>query len=119
MKAALNGVPQLSTDDGWWAEGFDGANGWSLAAPATDIDETESREWFAHGLYALIETEVVPDFYERNPAGIPLRWVHTMKHALRTSGMHFTARRMLEDYVRKFYVPSIRGHEPPDEPPTA
>jgi starch phosphorylase len=119
MKAALNGVPQLSTMDGWWAEGFDGANGWSLAAPAPDVEQSETREGLAHGLYALLEREVVPSFYERNPAGIPARWVHMMKHALRAAGTHFTARRMLIDYVRKYYVPSMRGHEPPDEPPTA
>ena len=118
MKAALNGVPQLSTMDGWWAEGFDGANGWSLAAPAPDVDQGEAREALAHGLYALLEREIVPAFYERNQAGLPGRWVHFMKHAIRAAGAHFTARRMLMEYVRKFYVPSMRGHEPPDEPPT-
>ncbi len=119
MKAALNAVPQLSTMDGWWAEGFDGANGWSLATPDPDMEQTESRENLAHGLYALLERDVVPAFYTRNHAGIPERWVHMMKHALRAAGAHFSARRMLIEYVQKCYVPSMRGHEPPDEPPTA
>ncbi|MHB1312020.1 MAG: alpha-glucan family phosphorylase [Gemmatimonadaceae bacterium] len=119
MKAALNGVPQLSTMDGWWAEGFDGANGWSLAAPSPEVEQSETREGLAHALYALLEGDVVPDYYERNAEGIPLRWLHMMKHSLRAAGAHFTARRMLMEYVRKFYIPSIQGHEPPDEPPTA
>ena len=116
MKAALNGVPQLSTLDGWWAEGYDGPNGWAIpAAPAgQDVDAADAEQ-----LYRLLETEVVPLFYDRDAAGVPRRWVETMKHALRTAGARFTAQRMVREYFTEYYLPVMRGEVPADDPPTA
>ena len=115
MKAALNGVPQLSTIDGWWEEGFDGTNGWAI--PAATSDETADAETANH-LYTLLETEVVPRFYDRAD-GIPPAWANMMKNAMRVAGQKFTARRMVEEYVGKYYVPSMNGDATPDDPPTA
>ncbi|HMF87654.1 MAG TPA: alpha-glucan family phosphorylase, partial [Gemmatimonadaceae bacterium] len=114
MKAALNGVPQLSTIDGWWEEGFDGTNGWAI--PAATSDETADAETADH-LYSLLEKEVIPRFYERTN-GIPLDWVKMMKNAMRVAGQQFAARRMLEEYVEQYYVPSMTGAATPDDPPT-
>ena len=114
MKAALNGVPQLSTIDGWWEEGYDGTNGWAIP-PATS-DATADAETANH-LYSLLEKEVIPRFYDR-ANGIPPAWVGMMKNAMRVAGEHFTARRMLEEYVGKYYVPSMMEAETPDDPPT-
>src|SRR5881392_3645362 len=116
MKAALNGVPQLSTLDGWWAEGYDGPNGWAIPpAPAgQDVDAADAEQ-----LYRLLETEVVPRFYERDAGGVPRRWVETMKHALRAAGARFTAQRMVREYVTEYYLPAMRGEPPADDPPTA
>ncbi len=116
MKAALNGVPQLSTMDGWWAEGFTGNNGWAipLAGAEDDPDDHDLER-----LFAILEQEVVPRFYDRDARGIPVAWVSTMKHAIRTAGAGFTARRMMLDYVRDYYIPAASGMLPGDDPPTA
>ncbi|HXL09794.1 MAG TPA: alpha-glucan family phosphorylase, partial [Gemmatimonadales bacterium] len=116
IKAALNGVPQLGTLDGWWAEGYDGRNGWAIpAAPdGTDADAADAEQ-----LYRLLEEEVVPLFYDRDARDVPLGWVDKMKHALRVAGRHFTAQRMVRQYVTEYYVPAIKGQLPGDDPPTA
>jgi starch phosphorylase len=115
MKAALNGVPQLSTIDGWWEEGFEGTNGWAIP-PEVDGEDGAAT---ADRLYALLEEEVVPRFYTRDAHGLPRRWLGTMKHAMRVAGQQFTARRMLEQYARAYYAPAILGDNLPDDPPTA
>ena len=114
MKAALNGVPQLSTIDGWWEEAFDGSNGWALGEAGVVDDDAET----ADRLYTLLETEVVPRYYTRDEHGLPRRWIAMMKRAIREAGLHFTAHRMVQDYARDFYVPSIMGTGAADDPPT-
>jgi starch phosphorylase len=114
MKAALNGVPQLSTLDGWWEEGATGRNGWTipLADPDGDVDEAD-----AEALYQLLENEVVPMWYDRDDGGIPQAWVQRMKESIRVAGRRFTSRRMLQDYTAQYYAPILR-HEPfSDDPP--
>src|SRR5213592_2162359 len=116
MKAALNGVPQLSTLDGWWAEGYDGSNGWAIPGvpEGADADAADAEQ-----LYRLLEDEVVPLFYTRDARDVPLGWMEKMKHALCVAGQRFSARRMLRQYVTEHYVPAIRGQLPGDDPPTA
>jgi glycogen phosphorylase len=116
MKAGLNGVPQLSTLDGWWAEGFDGGNGWAIpaAAPGEDGDAADAER-----LYRLLEEQVVPLYYARDARGIPIYWTEKMKGALRAAGLRFTAKRMVREYVTKYYVPAMRHELSPDDPPTA
>ena len=70
-------------------------------------------------LYVLLERHVVPLFYDRNEDGVPVGFVQKMKHALRVSGSFFTARRMLQEYVTKYYVPAVGGDTTGDDPPTA
>ena len=118
MKAALNGVPQLSTVDGWWEEGFNGHNGWAIA-PLPGDRTADDDAGAADQLYELLETEVVPLYYTRDASDLPQRWIHVMRHALRSAGQHFTSRRMLMEYVRDYYVPSMRGETTADEAPTA
>jgi glycogen phosphorylase len=115
MKAAMNGVPQLSTIDGWWEEGYEGNNGWAIE-PEVDDDAGENT---ANRLYELLEQEVVPRFYDRDKNELPRRWLTTMKHAIRVAGQQFTARRMVEQYARAYYAPSILGDSLPDDPPLA
>jgi starch phosphorylase len=116
MKAALNGLPQLSTLDGWWHEGYDGHNGWAIPPESS---RQLPDDWDADQLYQLLETEVVPLFYERDERGIPRGWTDRMKHALRAAGQRFTARRMVKDYVRQSYAAAMRGDTTGDDPPTA
>jgi glycogen phosphorylase len=116
MKAALNGVPQLSTLDGWWHEGYDGMNGWAIPPEAS---RQAPDDWDSEHLYELLEKEVVPLFYSRDERSIPCGWTERMKHALRASGLRFTARRMLRDYVTRCYTAAMRGDSSGDDPPTA
>jgi len=114
MKAGLNGVPQLSTLDGWWSEGYDGSNGWAIPPGPPPGDDAADAEQ----LYRLLEHEVVPLFYDRDAQGVPHGWVKKMKHAMHIAGARFTAQRMVRQYLTEYYVPAIRG-QMPDDPPTA
>ena len=75
MKACMNGVPQLSIGDGWWAEGYNGRNGWLIDGQATGSDEGATDHADADALYRLLEGEIVPAFYDRDDRHIPRRWV--------------------------------------------
>ena len=102
MKAAVNGGLQLSVLDGWWAEGYDGANGWALSGDV-DPDEVAQDTDHAAELYRLLESEVVPEFYERDEAGIPQAWTARIKRSMRTLIPRFSATRMLSDYEERVY----------------
>ena len=119
MKAALNAVPQLATLDGWWAEGFEGENGWALplAEPGVDDDEDEDAEDL-RALFELLEREVVPLYYDRDERGLPTGWIRKMKHALRVAGARFTTGRMVQEYARDYYAPALRGELDGDDRPT-
>jgi len=116
MKAGLNAVPQLSTLDGWWQEGYDGLSGWAIS-PAGETEDADATD--ASQFYRLLEEQLIPLYYTRNPAGVPLGWVDRMRHALRLAGSRFTARRMVETYVQQHYTPAMRGDSSGDDPPTA
>jgi starch phosphorylase len=108
QKAAANGVPNLSVLDGWWAEGYNGANGWAIA-PAQGYDDHDRQDVAdAEALYDLLEQEVVPLFYKRDSDGVPRAWIQVMKEAIRTSIPVFCARRMVKEYAEKYYVPAAR-----------
>ena len=129
MKAALNGIPQLSTLDGWWPEAYDGRNGWAIpvatpAAVGASAAETSAAERAADAadashLYALLEQDVVPTFYARDDAGRPTAWIERMKQSIFIAGRQFTTRRMLQQYSAEYYAPAMRGEPPTDDPPTA
>ena len=106
MKAALNGVPHLSVGDGWWVEGFNGANGWLIdghkEGSESEIDAAE-----AEALYRLLEDEIVPAFYARDAGGIPRRWLKTVKESIRSVAPRFSARRMVKEYADRMYAPAL------------
>jgi len=110
MKSALNGGLNLSVPDGWWAEAFDGTNGWAVGGQASDDPETQDTE-DARDLYELVEREVIPLFYDRGEDGIPRGWLARVKASLRSIGSRFCAARMMDDYTRIAYrVPAERAH---------
>ena len=111
QKVALNGIPNLSVLDGWWAEGYNGANGWAIN-PADEHESPQAQDAAdAEYLYSLLENEVVPLFYERDADDVPRSWVRVMKEAIRTAVPVFCTRRMVKEYTEKFYVPSARRTE--------
>lgn len=107
MKAAMNGTPHLSIGDGWWAEGFDGTNGWLIDGQASSMAQDDVDAADAEALYRLLENEIVPAFYERDAHGIPVRWLDVVRRAIITTAPRFSTRRMLKDYVRRAYAPAI------------
>lgn len=109
MKAALNGVPHLSIGDGWWAEGFNGSNGWLIDGGATAIDNETVDASDAAALYRLLEEEVVPAYYDRDAAGVSRRWLVLVKEAIRSVAPRFCARRMVKEYAERMYAPSLFG----------
>jgi starch phosphorylase len=112
QKAAINGVPQLSTLDGWWAEGWTGLNGWAIRPDAPieqEVDPAARDGADAEAIYDLLEGEISPLFYDRDVDGVPRSWIRVMKQAIRTAGARFSARRMLKEYVEMYYVPAARG----------
>ena len=115
MKAALNGVPQLSTLDGWWEEGYTGRNGWAIPKARADEDADAVD---AEHLYRLLEDEVVPMWYDRDSHGVPRAWMQRMKESIRVAGKRFTARRMLQEYAERYYAPILSKAPFTDDPPT-
>jgi len=102
MKAALNGCLNLSVLDGWWAEGFDGSNGWAIDGDI-DPDEAAKDERDATRLHDLLEDEVRPLFFERDQFGIPRLWLQRVRASMRTLVPNFSATRMLDQYVNQVY----------------
>lgn len=118
MKAALNGIPQLGTDDGWWAEGYRQDNGWRLPAPPAEADPEEIDQADVEHVFRLLEGEIVPLFYDRDDDGLPRGWIERMAASIRAAGERFSARRMLEEYTERYYRPAAAGEAGPGQPPT-
>jgi starch phosphorylase len=110
MKASLNGVPHLSIGDGWWAEGFNGHNGWLIESQADPNDQAATDTADAESLYRLIEQDVVPAFYDRDEHGIPRRWIQVVREAMRSTIPRFSTRRMVKQYVTEMYAPAAGAH---------
>jgi starch phosphorylase len=106
MKAALNGALNCSILDGWWDECFDGENGWAINSADDDPDLTRRDQREGTSLFGLLEREIVPLFYDRDAAGVPVGWVDKMKHNWRSLGPFVTAARMVRDYATDFYEPA-------------
>jgi starch phosphorylase len=102
QKAALNGVPNLSILDGWWVEGYSGANGWAIGQEEQREDENQQDSEDAASLYALLEDEIVPLYYERDRDGIPRGWVSIMRESIQSNAPRFSTRRMLKEYAELY-----------------
>ncbi len=103
MKAAVNGVPNLSVLDGWWDEAHSGANGWAIGDRKTIADVKAQDAKDAASLYRLLETEVVPLFYERDSSGFPSAWAEVMVASIEASMWQFSTARMLSEYNEQMY----------------
>jgi starch phosphorylase len=102
MKSALNGGLNLSVLDGWWAEGYDGSNGWAISG---EVDDDHGAQDARHGaaLLDLLEGQVLPLFADTDDQGIPRRWIAMVRHSLRTLGPFVSAERMVGEYERRAY----------------
>jgi len=108
MKAAMNGIPNISILDGWWPEGYHGDNGWAIGGER-DIGDDEMRNHEdADSLYHLLQNEVIPIYYQRNESGYSDAWVRIAKQAMIRSIPHFNTDRMVSEYTQRFYLPASR-----------
>ncbi len=106
MKAAVNGVVNVSVLDGWWDEGWTGDNGWAIGGRETNADEG-AQDWAdAQDLYRLLEEEIVPRYYDRDEQGLPSAWVDLMRRSMASALWRFSTTRMLHEYVEKMYLPA-------------
>jgi starch phosphorylase len=104
MKAGINGTLNLSILDGWWAEGFDGHNGWAI--PSSTAEDGRRDDEDARSLYEVLQDEVVPLYYDRDAGGLPTRWIARAKRSMATLIPAFNTRRMLGNYVEGLYRPA-------------
>jgi starch phosphorylase len=109
QKVVLNGGLNLSVLDGWWAEAYDGYNGFAIGNGSTHSDPAVQDARDGEDLYAALESKVVPLYYQRDADGLPRVWIARMKRAIRTLGWRFNADRMVMDYVRHCYLPAAGG----------
>jgi starch phosphorylase len=109
QKVVLNGALNLSVLDGWWAEAYDGLNGFAIGMGEThtSIETHDARD--AASLARVLREEVVRLYYDRDRDGLPRDWIARMKRAIRTLGGRFSADRMVMDYVLKCYIPAAGG----------
>jgi glycogen phosphorylase len=109
QKVVLNGGLNLSVLDGWWAEAYDGQNGFAIGTGRThsnmDVHDTRDGE----DLYRTLREEVIPLYYQRDRDGLPRGWIKRMKRTIRTLGWRFNADRMVKDYTLKCYLPAAGG----------
>lgn len=105
MKAAANGVLNLSIGDGWWPEAADGKNGWTIGGDQVYAETELQNQADATALYRLLEDELVPTFFRRDAQGVPNDWVDWMTHCLATVPGVFNTDRMVQEYVDRAYRP--------------
>ncbi len=117
QKVVLNGGLNLSVLDGWWAEAYDGLNGFAIGGGRThsnmDVHDTRDGE----DLYRVLQEEVIPLYYQRDKDGLPRGWITRMKRTIRTLGWRFSADRMVMDYTRNCYIPAAGGTSSESKPP--
>ena len=109
MKAAVNGVLNLSVLDGWWAEGYAPDCGWAIGSGEQYDDPEENDAVEAEALYTLLEREVIPAFYSRDSSGRPREWTTMMTASIRRLGGQFSTGRMVRDYAERAYLPAHRS----------
>jgi starch phosphorylase len=104
MKVAMNGGLNLSILDGWWAEAYDGGNGFAIGSGLVHVDAEVQRARDSESLYQALEKLVIPKFFDRGPDGIPRGWMQMMKRTIYSLGWRFSAARMVSDYLRECYL---------------
>jgi starch phosphorylase len=109
QKCILNGVLNISILDGWWAEAYDGGNGFAIGTSATHADPQVQDRRDAEALFEVLEQKVVPAYYQRNDQAIPHAWMACVKRAIRTLAWRYNADRMVMDYLRRCYLPAAGG----------
>ena len=111
MKACINGAIHVSTLDGWWPEGYSQATGWAIGDGGESADWRAQDNVDAQTLYNLLESEIVPAFYDRPHGELPVRWIRMMKESVKMSLMRFSSTRMVSEYFDTSYAPALASSE--------
>jgi len=109
MKAAANGVLNVSVLDGWWDEGYSHDVGWTIGNGELYDDPEEQDRIKCEALFNLLENEIVPMFYDRDRNGFPVDWITMMKASIRKLGAFFNTQRMVQEYTESCYLPAHRA----------
>ena len=109
-KAEMNGVLNFSVLDGWWYEGyrFDEKAGWALTDKRTYVDQAQQDRLDAATIYSMLENEIIPLYYNKNSKGYSPEWVQYIKGSIGHIAPHFTMKRMIDDYINRFYDPEAK-----------
>ena len=102
-KAEMNGVVNLSVLDGWWVEGYRKGAGWALPQKRTYENQGYQDQLDAATIYSLLETDIIPMYYNKNKKGYSEEWIKVIKNSIATIAPHYTMKRQLDDYYDKFY----------------
>lgn len=104
-KAEMNGVLNFSVLDGWWYEGyrFNEKAGWALTDKRTYTDQAQQDKLDAATIYSMLENEIIPLYFAKNSKGYSPEWVQYIKRSIGDIAPHFTMKRMIEDYIHRFY----------------
>ncbi len=111
MKCAPNGGINLSVLDGWWHEGFNGNNGWAIAAEISDGTVEFQSAVDVNSLYQLLENQIIPLYYAKPDGKLPLAWLQLMRESIRSVTPVFNTHRMVKEYTERLYIPAARSHE--------
>ena len=111
MKLAPNGGLNLSVLDGWWAEGYNGNNGWAIGAEIVDGTIEFQNEVDASSLYQLLENQIIPLYYAKPDGKLPLAWLQLMRESIRSVTPVFNTHRMVKEYAERLYIPAAKSYE--------
>ena len=104
----MNGTLNFSVLDGWWAEGYNGHNGWAIGDHTNYTDPNAQDEADALSLYETLENEIVPLYYNKRSAdNLPGDWIERMKECIRTISPQFSMTRMVKQYMTELYYPAL------------
>jgi starch phosphorylase len=96
----------MSILDGWWREGYDGGNGFAIGEDSQPDSIEEQDRVDSANLYKVLTEQVVPTFYARDAEGLPRKWIKMIRHSMATLVPQYNTWRMVQDYTRKYYLPS-------------
>lgn len=110
QKAAINGVINFSILDGWWAEGYNQKNGWTIGTNAKYQSYDEQDDADSRSMYDTLENKIIPMYYDKNEKGYSDTWLRIMKNTIESNAGRFSTSRMLDDYTSKLYIPLCNLH---------